>query len=205
MTSPKMSDDAVQKATGHAWSHWFDRLDALDATSMSHKDIAHHLHTREGVSGWWAQSITVAYERARGMRAVGETTRGFQISKQKTFLPDASRAWELLTSAEGLAAWLGAGAPQSLKEGQAFALDKGLRVEVRRIRPGESIRLGWNPPQHDPTQVVIAWVQTSSSGKGTIAFSHENLPDAQAREEARSRWADALKALHTIARESPSR
>ena len=205
MTSAKMSDDAVQKATGHPWSHWFDRLDALDATSMSHKDIAHHLHTREGVSGWWAQSITVAYERARGMRAVGETTRGFQVSKQKTFLPDASRAWELLTSAEGLAAWLGAGAPDALHESQTFALDSGVHVTVRGIRYGESIRLGWNPPQHDPTQVVIAWVQTSNSGKGTIAFSHENLPDAQAREVARARWTDALKALQAIARENASR
>ncbi|RDV39129.1 hypothetical protein DV096_00725 [Bradymonadaceae bacterium TMQ3] len=205
MTPPKMSDDAVQKATGHPWRHWFDRLDALGAESMSHKDIAHHLHTREGVSGWWAQSITVAYERARGMREIGETSRGFQISKQKTFLPDASEAWTLLTSAEGLGAWLGAGAPQTLQEGTNFDLEEGLRVDVRGIRPGDSIRLGWIPSTRATTEVVIARVETSPSGKGTIGFTHENLPDADARESARSRWTDALKALQTIARQNTPR
>ncbi|TXD37745.1 hypothetical protein FRC98_08645 [Lujinxingia vulgaris] len=200
MTPPKMSADAVQKATGHSWDHWFSLLDDLGAKQMSHKAIADHLHTQQGVSGWWAQSITVAYERARGMREVGETTRGFQASRQKTFLPNPAAAWELLISTEGLGAWLGSGAPDALHEGQTFDLPDSVHVEVRTIRAGEQLRLGWTPTNADRTQVVIVWVTASASGKGTIGFTHENLPDADARESARTRWSEALNSLQALTR-----
>ncbi|RAL23679.1 hypothetical protein DL240_05840 [Lujinxingia litoralis] len=192
---PTISDDAVQKATGHDWAHWFALLDTLGAQAMSHTTIASHLQTHEGVSGWWAQSITVAYERARGMREHGQTTRGFQVSTQKTAWPDVQAAWSALTSSTGLKIWLADNAPDALQEGQTFALPDGTRVEVRGIRPHQQIRLGWQPLGDLPTQVVIARTATSASGKGTIGFTHESLPDESARQDSRERWAACLKAL----------
>lgn len=198
MTPPTLSDQAVQKATGESWEHGFGVLDAVGAQKMTHKAIAQHLIESEGISGWWAQSITVAYERARGMRAVGETTRGFQVSKQKTFLPDPTAAWELLLSTEGLTCWLGEGAPPELSEGQVFELNEGARVEVRGIRPGEQVRLGWEPAGGAATQVLIALVSASASGRGTIGFTWENLPDAQARDQTRERLGESLARLAAL-------
>src|SRR3712207_3275274 len=65
---PRMSDDAVRRATGRGWDEWFAVLDAWDAAEHEHKAIATWLGSEHGVPGWWAQGITVEYEKARGLR-----------------------------------------------------------------------------------------------------------------------------------------
>ena len=47
-------------------------LDGWEAASRSHTEIARWLREEHGVDGWYSQSITVGYERARGLRAPGE-------------------------------------------------------------------------------------------------------------------------------------
>ena len=64
-----MSDEAVKAATGKDWSQWHAFLDASGAAEKSHKQIALDLHAA-GVPGWWAQMVTVGYERMIGRRAV---------------------------------------------------------------------------------------------------------------------------------------
>ena len=54
------------KGTGKGWDDWFRVLDGWDATSRSHTEIARYVNGEHGVDGWWAQSVTVGYERARG-------------------------------------------------------------------------------------------------------------------------------------------
>jgi len=76
-SSPEaLGDDAVVTATGHSRAHWFDLLDAADATTWSHQDIAAWLQAEHGMDKWWAQSITVAYEQERGMGAQGSAAGG---------------------------------------------------------------------------------------------------------------------------------
>ena len=48
----------------------------------------------EGVDGWWSQSVTVSYERARGMRAVGERPDGFSVTAQKTVAVPVERLYD---------------------------------------------------------------------------------------------------------------
>ena len=49
-----------------------------------HRDIARWLNREQGVDGWWAQEITVAYERAIGRRQTGQRPDGYAISASKT-------------------------------------------------------------------------------------------------------------------------
>ena len=70
------ADAALIRATGHGYNHWFRLLDAWDATSHNHTEIARWLASEHGVPGWWTQAITVGYERARGLRAVGQQASG---------------------------------------------------------------------------------------------------------------------------------
>ncbi len=98
MNSPKISDDVVLKATGKTWQQWFAILDTAGAKDMKHVDIARFVHTNylskpddehDGINvatsgGWWSQSVTVEYERARGLRAVNQQADGFLVSISKT-------------------------------------------------------------------------------------------------------------------------
>src|SRR5918997_3056187 len=85
VAEPGVSDAAVQRATGKSWDEWFALLDAWQGTTHSHTEIARHVHETFGIDGWWAQSVTVGYERARGMRALHERPDGFSMNASKTF------------------------------------------------------------------------------------------------------------------------
>jgi hypothetical protein len=49
----------------------------LGATERKHAEIARWLVTEHEVDSWWAQSVTVGYEQARGMRAPGQQSDGY--------------------------------------------------------------------------------------------------------------------------------
>src|SRR6478752_2994115 len=71
-----VGDDAVLQATGRPRDDWFELLDAGGAQALTHKEIATVLVARHGVDPWWAQSVTVAYEQARGIRRPGQKQLG---------------------------------------------------------------------------------------------------------------------------------
>ncbi len=75
----------LAERTGHGWAHWFAVLDAFDAAANGHTAAARHVAEDHGVDGWYAQEITVAYERARGLRGVNQRMSGeFEVSVSKT-------------------------------------------------------------------------------------------------------------------------
>ena len=63
MTKGRVSDEVVKKATGKVWARWFSILNKAGAEDMSHTEIAHLLSTEHISNGWWAQMVTVEYER----------------------------------------------------------------------------------------------------------------------------------------------
>lgn len=70
-----MSDEAVRKRTGRTWTEWVEVLDAADAVRWPHAKIARHLYEDHEIPGWWAQMVTVGYERIRGLRSCGTDGR----------------------------------------------------------------------------------------------------------------------------------
>src|SRR5688572_14932663 len=74
------SEAAVRKRTGRGWAEWFALLDSWGAARREHPEIARWLVANHEVSGWWAQGITVSYERVRGLRAPHQVKSGFSIS-----------------------------------------------------------------------------------------------------------------------------
>jgi len=87
-----VSDDVIRRRTGRGWEEWFDLLDDWRATERRHGEIARRLAEELAVDGWSAQAITVSFERARGLRAVGQHAEGFAISASKTVGRPASTA-----------------------------------------------------------------------------------------------------------------
>ena len=106
---PGMSDEAVQRATGKTWDAWFSLLDDWGATARSHAEIARHVAATHGISGWWAQTVTVGYERMRGMRAFHQRPDGFSVSVSKTFPVPADRLYAAFVEEPARNQWLDTG------------------------------------------------------------------------------------------------
>lgn len=201
MTEPRspsrVSDDAVRRATGQDWAAWFAALDAAGAHAWTHKEIVAWLAGPGGLTnGWWQQSVTVEYEKERGLRApVGETAdAGFQVGAQRTLDLPAAEAWSLLMERPGPDAWLGAGTDFRPTPGHVYRAEDGTHGEVRTVRPGFRVRLTWHPPDwRAPTTLQITL--TPKGERTTVGFHHERLPDAEARTAMRARWTRVLDTL----------
>src|SRR5262245_40841726 len=79
-TAGDIGGAAVRKATGKSWTQWCAILDREGAAKRAHAEIAESLATKHRVPPWWSQMVTVQYERARGLRAKGQTPQGWQAS-----------------------------------------------------------------------------------------------------------------------------
>lgn len=192
----RVSAAAVREATGRGWEEWFEALDAAGAAELAHGEIVAHLQREHpGVSSWWRQSITVAWERARGRRAVGEAAGGFQVSVQRSVAATAAEAWALLTTRPEL--WLGEGASVVFAEGERYEVPArggapGAGGEVRVVKPGARLRMTWRPDGWPAPATLQLTLAERGPGKTAISADLEKLPDAEAREAARARWRAAL-------------
>ncbi len=196
----KVSDEAVQKATGRDWAAWIELLDGLGARELSHKEIVALMVARDLCeNAWWQQMVTVGYEHAIGRRTLGDTAdRGFQIGVQRTWPVSVDEAWALVTGQRGQEAWLGPGAELALEPGATYTTDDGIGGEVRTLAEGKRLRLTWQPEGWAAPTTLQVTFAPGKAGKTAVRFHHEMLPDEAAREECKLRWKEALAALAAL-------
>ncbi|MCY4436210.1 MAG: SRPBCC domain-containing protein [Chloroflexi bacterium] len=196
----KISDAAVRKATGKGWDAWFVLLDGEGAKALPHKQIARLLHEKSYIeNGWWCQTVTVEYERARGKRVLGGTeSAGFQIGVQKTLPLSPEHAWDLITQPEGLALWLGTATDLRWEKGATYETPEGTRGEMRSFTAGKHLRLTWQPPDFQTPSTLQVSLEPSST-KTAVRFHQEKLTSAEAREQMRAHWREVLHKLAELA------
>jgi uncharacterized protein YndB with AHSA1/START domain len=169
-----MSDEAIRHRTGRGWEDWFDLLDEWGADERPHKEIARWLRDEQGVDGWGAQSVTVSYERARGLRAFRERPAGFSVTAQKTMAVAVERLYEAFVDKSVRERWLP---------------DRQLR-ERTATKP-RSARFDWGDGE---TRLVVGFT-AKGDAKSTVALEHERLVDAEEAERMKSFWRERLAAL----------
>jgi hypothetical protein len=173
-------DGKVREHTGHGWKAWLRILDAWGAKQRTHKDVAGYLMEEHGVPGWWAQTITVGYERARGIRARHQTLDGsFQVSVSKTFPIGVGPLFRAFAEARERKRWL---EPGTLK--------------VRKTNADRSVRFDFR----DGTSRVVVSFDPKDLHKTTVTIQHERLPDPRAVEEMRGMWKEHLTRLAEVMR-----
>ena len=169
-----MSDDAVFKATGKRWPEWVAWLDAVDAANMPHGKIAAHLAESTDIGGWWSQMVTVAYERLRGLREVGQRRDGvYEANRSRTIAAPLDAVWNAFADEARRKEWCGS-----------------LRIDFHHLAYPKSMR-GKTP---DGTK-VIAYFTDKGEKKCTVAVQHTDLPDREAADQARAEWSERLDAL----------
>ena len=156
---PAASPDAVLAATGRELRDWYALLDEHEAPGWSHTEMARWLREEQGVAGWWAQSVTVSYERARGLRQVHETSRGFEAGASRTIAVPAAALFAALHERMSAEA-----------------------VGVRTATPPRSAR--YDLPEGRMHLVV----EPKDEGRATAFLVHHKLEDAEAVERHKARW-----------------
>ena len=181
-----LGDKAVLAKTGHGLDHWFAVLDAFGAASKGHTASARHLAREHGVPGWHAQGITVAYERARGLRAMNQAKGGFQVTVTRV-VPAAVP--EVVAALRGRAR---GGWRERADPGLRAALEQAVRPPAKGVvtRPDGVARLRY---KWDATTVEMR-IEPRPRG-ASVSIGNMGLADAAAVEARRSRWRAALDAL----------
>lgn len=190
-TAGSVGEAAARKATGHGLDHWYAVLDAFSPGGRKgHTAAAEHLSKDHGVPMWYCQGLTVAWERARGHRAMNQSCDGdFQVSVSRVVKGGLTRVARAITDPKERRVWLKDVEPaleRALHAGLVHEKSKGLRlVTPERGR----LRYRWDG------SVVEIYLYAKPGGKTSVVASSEELPDAIAVEKRRAVWKDALDGL----------
>ncbi|HSP14378.1 MAG TPA: hypothetical protein VLV78_06480 [Thermoanaerobaculia bacterium] len=168
-----MSDTAVEQKTGRGWAAWLDVLDAIGAAGKPHREIARYVSSL-GVPSWWSQTVTVGYERIRGLRAIGQKRDGrYEANKSMTFPVPVDRLFKAFADARMRARWL------------------PTKITVRTAKPNKTMRITWD----DKTTVLIGFM-AKSAARSSVAVQHMKLPDKAAADRMKALWTERLEALN---------
>ena len=168
------SDTKLSEATGRGWQDWTVLLDRWGARTQTHPDTVTWLKAEHGVPGWWAQTITVGYQRTRGMRLKHQQAHGFTVYASKTYPRPLQTVFQAFVDADVRAGWLADGP-----------------MRLRSSQPGKVARFDWGD---DGTRVMVTF-EAKGPAKATAYVSHERLPDPAAGDAAKAAWKDRLAEL----------
>lgn len=165
---------AIEQATNKTWKEWVKYLESINAKDLPHKEIANHVRqklTSHESGGWWAQSITVAYEQHIGRRKPGQRNDGtFEVSITKSrqgVIEDALNVWLFLVNGKDEFSGIAITKPPAIKQ-----------TPKRRH---------WSCGLADGSR-IHAHVSERSPGKVILAITHEKLADQEAMGKWRIYW-----------------
>jgi hypothetical protein len=141
---------------------------------MTHRDIATLVSTKYEVGDWWSQTVTVGYERIKGIRARGQRRDGsYEASKSRTYNVPVARLFD---------AWADSGVRQRWLN--------DVTVRIRTATASKSMRIDWS----DRSIIVIGFISKGPS-KSSVAVQHTKLPDKNKADQLKQYWTERLDAL----------
>ncbi len=173
VSHPELAEERVREATGHGWDEWCELIEAWPGSSDGHAAVAAWLHAEHGVDPWWAQGVTVGWERITGRRQPGQMADG-------TFTANASRRVEV--DAPTLRAAL-------LDDAARTRLLGGVASTLRSRATSTSLRFGLE------VGVALIAMDPLPDGRTAVTVAHEKLPSAAEVATAKAFWAGWLASL----------
>ena len=188
-TKGSVSNAKAIEKTGHGLEHWFAVLDRFGAVEKGHTAAARHLYDDHQVPGWYSQGITVAYERARGVRALNQRCDGeYEVSVSKVIAADTAKVIRAFTDARLRKRWIGMADPKLAAALTAAVSDKKSKGFVVRPDGQARFRYKW-----DGTTVQF-YLLPKPGGKVSLVVQHTRLAGPAAVEVHRAQWKAALGA-----------
>ena len=170
---------AIERATNRTWDEWLQYLEGIGAKNLTHHQIAskllEELDGKVENIGWWAQSLTVAYEQHTGHRVPGQRPDG-------TFQTSVSKATTL-------------GMQDLMDKWAAFAAEdddvQAVIAEDARVS-GTEKRITWRTKGRDGSDIRIA-SEPKKDGTASIIVQHMGLETNELNNEAKSNWSSILQ------------
>jgi hypothetical protein len=176
-SADRPTDDKVRAATGKPWTTWFSILDRWGAQQRRHGETATYLMEEHGVAGWWSQSITMWYERARGMRLKHQKADGFTVYASKTVAVPREVLFDAFVNPRSRRRWL-----------------TDATMSLRTSQPGYTARFDWDD---GATRVLVSFVDKGRD-KASVSVAHERLPDPDEAETAKASWRARLSDIKSL-------
>ena len=171
------SDEVIRRRTGRGWEEWFDLLDSWGALERTHRDISTKVAAELGIDplAWNAQAVTTSYERARGVRAVGQRADGlFAASASKTVGVAVVDLFDAFVDDDRRGKWL-----------------SDDRLSLRTATRHKTARFDWGD---DGSRVLVTFNEKSAT-KGVVSVEHTRLADDGVADEMRTLWRSGLERL----------
>ena len=166
--------EPIERATNRTWDEWLKFMDKIDAKNLTHHEIASklldELSGKIDNIGWWAQSITVAYEQYIGRSIPGQRPDG-------TFQTSVSKATKLGMK-ELMDAWVAFAA----KDKDVLALIEG---EVRVS--GTANRITWRTKASDGSSIVVI-SEPKKDGRAALVVQQMGLQTHELNLDAKAKW-----------------
>lgn len=163
------TDATVKARTGCTWKRWVGVLDYVGADKWEHDKIATYVNEKFKIDGWWAQNVTVGYERIKGLRAIGQRRNGsYEASKTKVFPVSLAKLYRAWSDAKTRKRWLA----------DEFTVTTANRNKTIRIKwpDGSNVAVYFYGKGAAKTQVNVQHVKLDKAGQGRMrAFWKEKL------------------------------
>lgn len=169
-----VNTEAIATGTKRSFEQWRVFLDGIGGRDLPHKAIAEAVYDTGDASGWWSQSVAVAYEQHIGRRVPGKVTDGgYQVSVSRTVGGSSADVHERWT---------------------AFMADRKTIDRVKIARgPETSVTENWRHWRcglGNGSRVAITFFQKGPQ-KVAVGVGHENLKN----EDEIARWREVWKKL----------
>ncbi|MCA9196941.1 MAG: hypothetical protein KDA87_05355 [Planctomycetales bacterium] len=173
VSMPETSDQAILEATGRSWNEWCDLLESWPGHTQGHAKIAKYVQAEYEIGAWWAQSVTVGFERITGLRLPGQMSDGtFTANKSKTVSLDESWLRKLL-----------------LDPSERQDLFPGHETELRSKPSSKTIRLAMDDG------IVLIGMTPEKDGRLKIAIQHTKLANSEDAQRWKFYWGEWLDAI----------
>ena len=138
----QIKDSSVIKATGRSIVDWIKIIQSNGKGDLSHKEIATFLSDQHNLSPWWAQEVTVLYEKKVGRRITGQTKdSGFQVGVNKKLPISKDKLWRGIASLKGFAIISGEEINPEEITGQTRLSASGIKYKLTVYEPYSHMRM----------------------------------------------------------------
>ena len=173
VSDPGHPDEGVRENTGRTWEAWRDLIDVSPVADEGHTAVARWLQEEHDVDGWWAQAVTVGWERITGRRLPHQMADGtFTANRTATVTTDPEALRELLLDDDGRA-----------------DLFPGMFPELRSRPTSRTVRVGL------PEGVAEIAIESRDDGRVRISVAHAKLPTSDDVGHWKAFWGEWLETL----------
>jgi uncharacterized protein YndB with AHSA1/START domain len=193
--SPAVTDANAREKTGKTMKQWFALLDEAGGIDQGRRELVNHMYSTHKLDEWWATTLVVEYERAKGALEKDGKPKGYSICSTKTVAAPLERVFAAFGDAKDLDRWLGARTKVEFRDGGTLQNGDGDRATFQRIRANKDLRLDWEHAERaSGSQIEVLFVERGANKTG-ITLNHTRIQSRKHADELRAGWSAAFEQL----------